>query len=1033
MSPFTLMDQSDYIYQQSWTLLVVVVVLVGTLAAPVGASVAAPSPEPSGSGGTATLSSPAGTSVSEATGGVASEDVGTSPSSAVLVAGDGQNTSEDNSLRLYQGRPVTLEAQDDDTPFLVQNVDTNQTALEGATGYRSQTAVLDTDDLEIGTYRVVFNPENNPDQNTSNKGPRQVKYITVKDLELQATLEEDGHLFDDDETFEIDVNGSAARGNSSLVIEVGGFDTFAGAYTTRLNDRGEFDFSANISEVDTRPGEYTVTVIDVRTGVSVDAGSFLVDDVANAASFSGGVFGEQRGDVVEIPVEFRNGAEGAQAHVSVGSLGDNNYVTNVTVADQDGDGEVVLEFNTFMAGTGNASAVFTARGADTVTSWRGERGQFVTGLEQAAADAGLGDGLARAKAATLDAASYELQVAAATDGDSGGAINFSDDGLEAQDVGVIDLGSRSADRSTVWRLPGDKTDDLSLEFVDEATDNTDDEVDGNLTQTDRVTNGEIVVHQVTVSGIEGVLRNRTDPALDGSNDTFAFLQELEPGVAGREYAGTANVFDTGFALANPGPNEDDREFAMRTAEDVTFLPDYRNDTYYIAVDTDDVVQDKLRDGDLWNATFDFTAYDAIGPVLGGTAGALESEWTYEDPVATLDTVEDRVEIRNLEAQRIAGQTNVAPGTRLEVRIQSQNPNNPFLLTLDTRVERGGGTAYPNTLTFTGDFSRRSAGTNFTAAVRRSASMISREYDGRLLGPPTASVTFGDQVVSSAVDTQVVTVGSVSTSDGGFVTVHEGGAAGPVVGVSAYLEPGTHENVRIALKTPLEEDTTLTAMAHLDTDGDNVYEFAGGSLDGPYTDQGVPIADDGDVTVDGGAATGGDGPTVTVDSPSEAVTGVRSTFNVTGSEVVEVRIGGDTDDWIVNETTPDSITTVPDETPYVSVENDTWGHVFALEDDHNSFNLTVTPPETAGNYTFTATVTNATGATASEQFTVSVTNRTEHPSGVTQRQYTAVAGADDLDRREILGLVRRFIQEQSVDGVSFTREDVVTLVSYYVRQ
>jgi hypothetical protein len=708
-------------------------------------------------------------------------------------------------------------------------------------------------------------------------------------------------------------------------------------------------------------------------------------------------------------------------------------VTNVTVADRNGDGEVTLLFNTFMAGTGNASAVFTARGADTVTSWRGERGGFVTGLEQAAADAGLGDGLARAKAATLDAASYQLQVAAATDGDSGGAITFSDDGLDAQDVGAIDLGSRSADSSTVWRLPGDKADDLSRNFIDEATDSTDDEIDGNLTQTDSVTNSEVLVHQVTVSGIEGVLKNRTNPALDGSNDTFAFLQERESGASGREYAGTANVFDAGFALANPGPNEDDPEVAM-DASRVTFLPDYRNDTYYIAVDTRDIVQSKLRDGDLWNATFDFTAYDAIGPVLGGTAaGGLESEWVYEDPVATLDTVEDRVEVRNLENQRITGQTNVAPGTQLEVRIQSQNPNSPFLLTLDTRVERGGGTVHPNAVTFTDDFSQRSAGTNFTAVVRRSASRISEEYDGRIAGPPTASVTFDDQAVSSAVDTQVVTAGSVTTSDGGFVAVHEGGAAGPVVGVSAYLEPGTHENVRIALDSTLEEATTLTAMVHLDTDGDNVYEFAGGSLDGPYTDQGVPIADDGDVAVDDGATAGGDGPTVTVESPSEAVAGVGSTLNITGSGIVEVRIEGDTDGWVVNETNPDGITTVPGDTPYVSVENDTWGHVFALADERNAFNLTVTPPETAGNYTFTATVTNATGATTSEQFTVSVTNRAEHPSGVSQQQYAAVAGTDGLDRREILGLVRSYLRGQPVDGVSFTRGDVLDLVGYYVRQ
>ncbi|PSP45849.1 PGF-CTERM sorting domain-containing protein, partial [Halobacteriales archaeon QH_1_68_42] len=250
-----------------------------------------------------------------------------------------------------------------------------------------------------------------------------------------------------------------------------------------------------------------------------------------------------------------------------------------------------------------------------------------------------------------------------------------------------------------------------------------------------------------------------------------------------------------------------------------------------------------EDGNRWNATFGFEEYDAIGPVLGGEGGGnVSSKWVYEEADATLDTVNQQVEIRNLENQTMTGQTNVAPGTQLQVRVQSQSNNSPFLTTLDTRVREGNGTSdNPNAFTFTGDFSTRSAGINFTAVVRRSGTEISETYDGRLLGEPTASVTFNDQSVSSEVDTQGVSVASVTMSDGGYVVIHA--EDGSVIGASSYLEAGTHEDVRIALDENVDEEAELIAMPHLDTDGDNVYEFEGGSLDAPYTDdEGNPVTD-----------------------------------------------------------------------------------------------------------------------------------------------------------------------------------------------
>ncbi|GAA0285091.1 DUF7282 domain-containing protein [Halobacterium noricense] len=114
----------------------------------------------------------------------------------------------------------------------------------------------------------------------------------------------------------------------------------------------------------------------------------------------------------------------------------------------------------------------------------------------------------------------------------------------------------------------------------------------------------------------------------------------------------------------------------------------------------------------------------------------------------------------------------------------------------------------------------------------------------------ASVTFDAQTSGG----QTVTVDSATLPNGGFVTIHdssvqEGETLGSVVGSSAYLEPGTHDNVTVHLDEPLAEDDTLVAMPHMDTDGDRVYEFvsANAAVDGPYTADGGAVVAAANVT------------------------------------------------------------------------------------------------------------------------------------------------------------------------------------------
>ncbi|ESP87139.1 DUF7282 domain-containing protein [Candidatus Halobonum tyrrellensis] len=139
----------------------------------------------------------------------------------------------------------------------------------------------------------------------------------------------------------------------------------------------------------------------------------------------------------------------------------------------------------------------------------------------------------------------------------------------------------------------------------------------------------------------------------------------------------------------------------------------------------------------------------------------------------------------------------------------------------------------------------------------------------LAGPFGAATDFGDQTT----DGRTVTVDSVNLSAGGFVALRTpSGAAddpGSIVGVSEYLRPGTHENVRVeAYRVPggqftrlsFGEDQRLVAVPYRDTNDNKLYDFldSDGAADRPYAG-GDAVDDEAYVTVvHGGSADDDDG-------------------------------------------------------------------------------------------------------------------------------------------------------------------------------
>lgn len=189
-------------------------------------------------------------------------------------------------------------------------------------------------------------------------------------------------------------------------------------------------------------------------------------------------------------------------------------------------------------------------------------------------------------------------------------------------------------------------------------------------------------------------------------------------------------------------------------------------------------------------------------------------------------------------------------------------------------------------------------------------------DGNADGP----YTFDGNAVTDDADVQVntaaavtldgqtsdgssVTVDFARLDDGGFVTIHDstltdGDALGSVRGTSEYLDPGTHEEFTVSLGEAVSGESTLIAMAHRDTNGNQTYDFVSsdGNADGPYTNDSGPITDaatvqavDASVTFPRQATAS---PTFTQDNVTSPGVAVNVSSNVESAVVVTYESNGD---------------------------------------------------------------------------------------------------------------------------------------------
>lgn len=148
----------------------------------------------------------------------------------------------------------------------------------------------------------------------------------------------------------------------------------------------------------------------------------------------------------------------------------------------------------------------------------------------------------------------------------------------------------------------------------------------------------------------------------------------------------------------------------------------------------------------------------------------------------------------------------------------------------------------------------------SGAVSRVGSVTYEQHD--------ANVTATDQTSGG----ETVVVDEVTLSEGGFVAVQNTSGASPdeVRGTSAYLGPGTHQDVEVTLDVPLDSTQDLVVQSYTDTNADRNFDYttSGGEVDGPYRN--------GDDNIIGSA-------TMTVTYDSSASTTSTETATATATE------------------------------------------------------------------------------------------------------------------------------------------------------
>ncbi|MFC4552016.1 MULTISPECIES: BGTF surface domain-containing protein [Halorussus] len=496
--------------------------------------------------------------------------------------------------------------------------------------------------------------------------------------------------------------------------------------------------------VDVNAGNYTIELEVVDTGATAEATINVTKGGSATASFEDSdVVAQERGDVANFTVDLDNAK---QSTVTIGSS-EVNWVTNFTVHDDNDDGNVTIDFNTYKTGS-NTWTSSPANDLETVQ-------KFITVEEGDSISLSSVDDDSNGNNANNDqGVHYGSDLEAGTtnnpiaDGDYELTVGAAG---EETDVNQLVLSKGSVDGAQSWTYPETAT---NIDGLNTLLDN--------VAQDNSVAMDDLAVVQIDASGLYGHLdKNNAKDLLDkaaGNNQDYYSLN---------------------FTQTNAGANADGNKFNGANNDVETYF-DAQNNTFFAVVDTTGDTAG-IQAGDEYNATFTLHK----GSPLTKKAQSATTEFTVEQRTLEFTGLNesDVLEIGAGNAT-IKGDTSMAAGSEFSVKVKSDS----FVRTSTATVNENG------TFTADFDFSNVNVGTN--VEVSASNGDASDTVEGVIVestggsqetttattnGTSTTTTTTTTTTTSSTTET---TTTETTTTD---TTTTNGGSSGiPGFGVSVSL-------------------------------------------------------------------------------------------------------------------------------------------------------------------------------------------------------------------------------------------------------
>jgi hypothetical protein len=496
-----------------------------------------------------------------------------------------------------------------------------------------------------------------------------------------------------------------------------------------------------------------------------------------------------RGDVAAIETGIPNGRTGTVRIESVGG----EFDVSLTFANNDGRKPATLYVNTYLAGneTAVANLAYTAGDNDRVAV--ADRDSVTGG--------------------PMPVGAYDVTV----ETESGTTTQRMT--IDEPEVGDL----------TLLRAPGDRFEELDTDedvvaarasgLISEPP-MTDDGPEAAL--------GDTMVYRLNASGFYGLMA-----AEGGSTSEANFLA-----VTGDDGAFDLSITSSGDcqAAVDVAGSVDDGT--------VHVIPDASNETLYVTADLRRVASRPDDAGALrgpGRATFSFaggTHVTASNATTSVDYAVAERTYGYDSDGGIL--------VRSADiGQRVAGETNLAPGANLTIEVTGLDGD--YDTSARTTVDDDGTFGVDVDLSDAPDESR------FTASIAQ----IENSQTLLTTGSAEATAVLFEQYESaSSSEAGSVENARVALEEGGFLAAYlvppdEQVTRENLVGRSGYLQPGVHDPT-VSLDRPLTDSANVVLVAHRDDDGDGRFDYP--ADDSPYRIGGDPVYGVGRVLLAGDGST-----------------------------------------------------------------------------------------------------------------------------------------------------------------------------------